>query len=298
MGKLRGIFAASITPLDLDFHPDLDALQEYLAFLANRGCHGALLLGTTGEGPSFSYAQRIDIFRSAIKIREEFPDFKLLAGTSTPSLDETINLTRSAFDVGMDGTVVLPPYYYRKIDEAGLLTWFTKVINESVPDGGIFLVYHIPAITGIPLSTDFLAKLLELNSRNFSGLKDSSGDRMYAEQLGTRFGDELSVFTGNDRLLTAALDNRASGCITAMANLISPDLRSLWDAFELNEPCEPFQNRINEVREFCDQYQPFPPLIKFLLSKFFNFPHWPVCPPLNNLPGERANQISKSINLA
>lgn len=298
MGKLRGIFAASITPLDLDFHPDLDALQEYLGFLANRGCHGALLLGTTGEGPSFSYSQRIDIFRSAIKIREEFPDFKLLAGTSTPSLDETIRLTRAAFDAGMDGAVVLPPYYYRKIDEPGLLTWFTKVINGSVPDGGIFLVYHIPAITGIPLSTDFLAKLLELNLRKFSGLKDSSGDRMYAEQLGTRFGDELSVFTGNDRLLTAALGNRASGCITAMANLISPDLRSLWDAFELNQPCEPIQNRINEVREFCDQYQPFPPLIKFLLSKFFPFPHWPVCPPLNNLSDERANQISKTINLA
>jgi 4-hydroxy-tetrahydrodipicolinate synthase len=296
MNKLKGIFAASITPLDQDFRPDLDAVQEYLGFLANRGCHGALLLGTTGEGPSFSYSQRIDIFRSANKVREKFPDFKLLAGTSTPSLEETISITRAAFDSGMDGTVVLPPYYYHNIDEAGLLTWFTQVINQSVPDDGIFLVYHIPAITGIPLSTDFLARLLDKNPRKFSGLKDSSGDRTYAEQLGTRFGDELSVFTGNDRLLTDALSNQASGCITAMANIISPDLRSLWEAIELNHPSEPIQYRINKFRENCEQYQPFPPLIKYLLSKFHNFPHWPVCPPLTNLSGELANQISTLIN--
>jgi len=104
----NGIFAAAITPLRSDFSPDLSVLPLYLDFLAQRGCHGALLLGTTGEGPSFSPEQRRDVFRAALKVRQEHPEFRLLAGTGTPSLDETSALTRSAFDLGIGtGSIVL-----------------------------------------------------------------------------------------------------------------------------------------------------------------------------------------------
>ena len=128
MSEIQGIFAAAITPLREDYSPDLEAIPEYLDFLAGRGCHGALLLGTTGEGPSFSTNQRIEIFNSGIKVREKWPEFKLLAGTSTPSLDETVTLTKAAFDLGMDGTVVLPPYYFRSSGDIGLLDWFNHVM--------------------------------------------------------------------------------------------------------------------------------------------------------------------------
>lgn len=298
MNNLKGIFAASITPLNQDYSPDLDAIPEYLDFLAGRGCHGALLLGTTGEGPSFSFEQRIEIFKAGIKIREGWPEFKLLAGTSTPSLDETVKLTRAAFDLGMDGTVVLPPYYFRNSGDAGLVSWFIKVIEQAVPQGGNFLAYHIPAVSGVGLSLDLLENLRESKPETFSGLKDSSGDMEFSKQLGEKFGDDLSVFTGNDRLLTYALNQHASGCITALANLISPDLRSLWDAFELNQPTELFQNRINEARESCEQFQPFPPLIKFLVNQYFDFPRWPVCPPLEDLSREISIRVSTMVNLA
>ena len=298
MSDIKGIFAASITPLDDDFSPDLEAIPEYLDFLAGRGCHGALLLGTTGEGPSFSFKQRIDILNAGIKIREQWPDFILLAGTSTPSLDETIKLTKAAFDIGMDGTVVLPPYYFRNSGETGLLSWFMDVIERSVPDGGIFLAYHIPAVSGVGLSIDLLERLAESNPNKFSGLKDSSGDLEFARQLGERFGEDLKVFTGNDRLITYALAHKASGSITAMANLISPDLRSLWDTYKSNRSTELIQDRIDKVRESCEQFQPFPPLIKYLLYQFFNYPLWPVCPPLEDLSREKADRVSTMIKLA
>ena len=87
---LAGIYAASLTPLKNDFTLDLEPVPSYLSFLANRGCHGTLLLGTTGEGPSFSPREREDLFKVAVAVRQEHPDFRLLAGTGTPSLQETI----------------------------------------------------------------------------------------------------------------------------------------------------------------------------------------------------------------
>jgi 4-hydroxy-tetrahydrodipicolinate synthase len=298
MDNLKGIFAASITPLNQDFSPDLEAIPEYLGFLAGRGCHGALLLGTTGEGPSFSYKQRIEIIKAGIRVREQWPEFMLMAGTSTPSLDETVKLTKAAFDLGIDATVVLPPYYFRSAGEQGLMTWYCEVLNKAVPEGGIFLAYHIPAVSGVEISIDFLEKLAGSYPNKFSGLKDSSGDPEYARQLGDRFGDALQVFTGNDHLLTTALNHHASGCITAMANVISPELRSLWGAFEVKQSSEMTQARIDQVRKDFERFQPFPPLIKLLLNIYFDFPLWPVCPPLEDLSHEAADRVSTIINLA
>src|SRR5512143_3179954 len=99
---LAGVYAAAVTPLKADFSPDVDAIPPFLSFLAGRGCHGALILGTTGEGPSFSPAERETIWRAAVKVRQQHPEFRLLAGTGTPSLTETIDLTRMAFDIVFD----------------------------------------------------------------------------------------------------------------------------------------------------------------------------------------------------
>jgi 4-hydroxy-tetrahydrodipicolinate synthase len=86
MNSLAGVYAAALTPLKADYSPDLQAIPGLLDFLARRGCHGALILGTTGEGPSFSPDERVEIFRAALEIRKLQPDFHLLAGTGTPSL--------------------------------------------------------------------------------------------------------------------------------------------------------------------------------------------------------------------
>src|SRR4030067_1217163 len=121
--QLRGVFAAMLTPLKSDFSPDLTAVQSFLDFLPSRGCHGAVLLGTTGDGPSLSPAQRISIIKAALEMRQEYPELRLLAGTGTPSLDETIALTRAAFDLGIDAVLVLPPYSYRTAGAEGLVGW-------------------------------------------------------------------------------------------------------------------------------------------------------------------------------
>jgi len=284
--SLAGVYAAMVTPLLEDFSPDYGSIPILLEFLAGRGCHGALLLGTTGEGPSFSSKERAEILRAALRVRQSLPDFHLLAGTGTPSLEETIELTSTAFDMGLDGVVVLPPYYFKNVSEDGLFAWFTLVLLRAVPIGGALFGYHIPPVSGVPLSLDLLARLNDAFPDRFAGLKDSSGEADHAQALGERFGGDLLVMNGNDRLFSLALQAGASGCITAPANLLSPYLRQVWDASLQNREPSLAQAVLDKARRIIEKYPPAPALLKGLLARQYHFPLWPVRPPLISLPSE------------
>lgn len=288
---LAGVYAAAVTPYlgkpktegkpDTAF--DFESLAVFLHFLASRGCHGALLFGTTGEGPSFSPKEREALMRSLRVIRHQVRDFKLLAGTGTPSLSETIELTRLAYELGYDGTVVLPPYYFRKASEEGLFRWFSELIQQAVPEGKYLLGYHIPVMTGIGFSLDLLERLKTSFPGRFAGIKDSSHDKSFAAAVGQRFGKELLVFNGTDSYFHDALQNDAQGAITAPANLISDNLRQIWDLFQEGKDPSEVQAKVTEQRHFLEQFSPIAPVLKGLLHKAHGLPNWALRPPLESL---------------
>lgn len=277
--KTIGVFVAAVTPLTQDLTPDLVAIPPLLEFYAQRGCHGALLLGTTGEGPSFSQAERVRIFEAGAKIRESYPDFQLLAGTGMPSMDATIQLNRAAFDLDYNGVVVLPPYYFRGATEAGLYQWFAAVIRQSIPESGVLLGYHIPQTSGVALPATLLTQLADEFPAQFGGIKDSSGDLVHAKQTAAALPHQ-AVLVGNDRLMTAGLSGGASGSITALANLVSPYLREIYEAHQRGETAEEAQNTVSAARGILERFSPFPSAVKGLLAAIFGLPLWPVRPPL------------------
>jgi len=292
---LAGVYAAALTPLKADSTPDLEPVPALLAFLAERGCHGALLFGTTGEGPSFSPEERKTVWSAALKVRETYPGFRLLAGTGTPSLQESIDLTKTAFDLDYDGVVVVPPYYFRSASDDGLFCWFESLIRKAVPSDGYLLGYHFPAVAGIGFSLALLKRLKDTFPDQFAGIKDSSHDPALASTLGATFGTDLAVFTGTDSYLSMALQNSAAGCITAPANLISPGLRAIYDAFSRDEDLSEMQACITEQRHVLEKYSPFPAALKALLSKKYAFPRWPVRPPLVETPENLVEQAAKEL---
>ena len=296
---LAGIYAATITPLKDDRYAlDLEAATVYLNFLAERGCHGALLFGTTGEGPSFSTEERIRLFNSAVSVRQTHPGFRLLAGTGTPSLTETIALNQAAFNADFDAVVTLPPFYFRTASQTGLFEWFDTVIRESVPAGKYLLGYHIPKVSGVPLPLDLLARLKDAHPDKFAGIKDSSHDLNHAKELGQRFGKSLLVLNGTDTYLRDVLNYAAQGAITAPANIISPQMRALWDAYINGEDTARLQAEITEIREILEKYMPFPPILKALASTLYGFPHWKVRPPLDVAPPEFVQQATEEVQTA
>ena len=294
--SLSGVYAAAVTPLKSDLSPDLEAVAPFLAFLASRGCDGALLFGTTGEGPSFSPSERADVWRSALKIREQFPDFKLCAGTGTPSLTETIDLTKLAFDLGFDAVVTLPPYYFRKANDDGLFNYFEQVMRQAVPSDGLLFGYHIPSAAGIGFSIELLSRLKDSFPSRFAGIKDSSHDEGFTRTIGEKFGADLTVFNGTDSDFTLALQNHAAGCITALANIISPELKKIYNLFIQSKDPSVAQAKVSEQRYLLEKYQPFPPLLKMLLTRLHNQPRWCVRPPLVELSKENEEKIIQELN--
>lgn len=287
---LSGVYAAAVTPLR-DSTLDLEAVPQLLAFLASRGCHGAVLFGTTGEGPSFSPAEREALMRCASEARNSMPRFRLIAGTGTPSLSETIDLTKLAFELGFDGVLVVPPYYFRKATDNGLFLWFSELIQKAVPSDGFLLGYHFPNVAGIGFSLELLARLKDTFPTQFAGIKDSSHDADLARRLGESFDSDLAVFTGTDSYLQLAMQNKAAGCITAPANILSRDLRDVWDAINKGTDSTKAQKRVKEQRDILDKYPPFPPTLKALLHRVHGLPRWSVRAPLESLPQELEEQV-------
>lgn len=284
---LAGVYAAAVTPLSKDFSIKIQDMQPFLNFLHTRGCHGVLLFGTTGEGPSFSARERINLLREGVKIKHSHPEFKLFAGTGTTSLDETIQLTIMSFELGFDGVVVLPPFYYRSISEDHLYAWYSKILSQAVPSGKALLGYHIPSMTGIQLTIPLLERLKQTYPTRFAGIKDSSSNADFAITLEQTFGDDLLVLNGNDRMFSFALQNSASGCITALANLVSPDLRKIWDERNTGSAAEAAQIRLNKYRDLLEKYPPAPALIKAVLASLYGFDEWRLKPPLFPLSPEQ-----------
>ncbi|MFZ5821154.1 MAG: dihydrodipicolinate synthase family protein [Chloroflexota bacterium] len=292
---LAGVYAAAVTPLNPDSTPDLEPVPALLGFLAERGCHGALLFGTTGEGPSFSPAERMAVWQAALEVRQAHPAFRLLAGTGTPSLQETVDLTRAAFDLGYEGAVVLPPYYFRNATEDGLFAWFSALIRQAVPADGYLLGYHIPGVTGVGFSLDLLKRLKDAFPRQFAGIKDSSHQADFAAALGETFGADLVVFSGTDSDFSLALQHHAAGCITAPGNLLSPGLRAVYDAFRAGEDYSAAQGQLAAQRHVLEKYMPFPPILKALLARLHGLPRWPVRPPLVEVSEETALQAAQEL---
>src|SRR5512145_2340470 len=250
---LGGVYAAAVTPLKSDSSLDLDSVPVLLKFLAERGCHGVVLFGTTGEGPSFSPAEREAVMRLACEARAALPGLRLLAGTGTPSLSESIELTKLAFDLGFEGALAVPPYYFRKATDNGLFLWFSELIQKAVPSNGYLLGYHFPNVAGIGFSLELLARLKDAFPTQFAGIKDSSHDPELARTLGERFGSDLAVFSGTDSYLPLAMENKAAGCITAPANVLSPQLRELWDLMNEGKDGAAAQERVTQKRDILDK---------------------------------------------
>lgn len=275
---LKGVICAVVTPLK-NGKPDTDNLQKLLRQLENDGCEGVLLLGTTGEGPSMGMAEREEIVSAAVAAKT---GMKILVGTGTPSLTDTIYLTRRAFELGADVAVTLPPYYFKKVADEAMVDYFRQVFDEAVPDDKLLMLYHIPQVSGMPVTFGVIDGLLTYAGNRMAALKDSGGDIEFSRELCHKF-PELRVFVGSDKLLLDGLCAGAAGCITAAANVIAPLAVQTYQTFIAGEEAEAAQEILTRARMLLDNYQPFPPSLKAILQHRYGAEGWEVRPPLSPL---------------
>jgi dihydrodipicolinate synthase/N-acetylneuraminate lyase len=105
----------------------------------------------------------------------------------------------------------------------------------------------------------------------------------------------LLVLTGTDSTLLINLENKGGGCITAPANLISPNLRRIWDAYKTGDDVTPLQAYVTRIRNILEKYTPFPPILKALLARQYGLPYWTVRPPLEVVPLETLEKVAEEL---
>ena len=196
--RLRGVIAATATPVSPDYAPDAERLVRHLRYLLDHGCDAINLLGTTGEANSFSLRQRLTIM-GAVK-QAGLPMDRFMVGTGVCSLEETVVLTQAAADLGFAGALVLPPFFYPGIEPAALVAYVDSLVARLKPGALSLYLYHIPQNTGVPWPVDVVTQLARRHGGLLRGIKDSAGDLAYARSV-VAAARELSVFPSSEATL-------------------------------------------------------------------------------------------------
>jgi 4-hydroxy-tetrahydrodipicolinate synthase len=223
-----GVYPASVTPMTPDGKVDLPGVVNLLAHFRTTRCQGIVLSGTNGEGPSLSAVEKRDLVRTAVPI---FPDFPVIAGIATPSLEEAIWLAQQAHKAGAGAGLVMAPSYFREATESGISAWFQSLFEATeLP----ILVYNFPQRTGITITPAMMTALG--SHQRMIGLKDSSGDESNIEGYAKAFaGTGKQMFVGNEGLLWKALEAGWSGTISGAANSIPGWLSRIVHEFTLGD---------------------------------------------------------------
>jgi len=285
MSELHGVFAPIITP----FRPangevDIPWIKDYLGYLRAQGCEGIVPCGTNGEAPSLSVHERRLVVEAALADAHGMP---VIAGTGAAALPDAIALTRHAFSAGADAVLVMPPFYYRQSPNAGVAAWFQRLFDAAVPTGGRVLLYHIPQMTGVPISDELIKTLRTSHGEIVHGIKDSTGDPSQGEHFRETF-PALAYFAGNDhRVVEACLDHGA-GSITACANVFPDLVASAQRAAGGEGDPTLAQTRLSAARSALDAF-PLQPATKAALAEIAGLPPTGVRPPQIELtPAQRA----------
>ena len=227
---LRGIYAPVLTPFDADLQPDAVRFVAHCRWLVEHGARLAVF-GTNSEAASLSLDERLRL-TDAVLEAGVLPD-AMLPGTGACALSDAVTLTRHADRAGVAGVLVLPPFYYTPASDDGLFAFYAELIERVGSARLRLLLYHIPQLTGVPISTALVARLRARYPDTVVGLKDSSGDWSYSHALLERFGPEgFAVFPASESLLSRGLALGAAGCISATVNLNPHGIRALFDGWD------------------------------------------------------------------
>lgn len=207
----HGSMVALVTPMDESGEVDYAALEALIEFHILHGTDAIVSVGTTGESPTLSTNEHIDVIRRTVELtRDRVP---VIAGTGSNSTHEAIELTRHARDAGADACLLVTPYYNKPTQE-GLYLHF-KAIAEAVPIPQI--LYNVPGRTACDMLPDTVARLAKVS--NIVGIKEATGDVARAKAILDRCGDKLDLYSGDDATALECILIGAKGDISVTANV-------------------------------------------------------------------------------
>src|SRR5881409_3245361 len=265
---IRGVLAPVVTPFKDDFSPDRKRFIAHCKWLLSQNC-GLAVFGTNSEANSLSLEERLNLLDELVAAGVD--PSRMMPGTGCCSIMETVKLTAQAVEHGCAGVLMLPPFYYKDVDQEGLYRYFSEVV-QRVGDARLKIyLYHIPPVAVVGITTGLVERLLAAYPNAIAGMKDSSGDwnntktfldafaaRSAGSDPTARAARTFDVFVGSESFLLANMRNGGAGTISATAN-VNPE--AIHELYAKSDPLrqrtlqhkdadlEALQVRLNVVRE-------------------------------------------------
>jgi 4-hydroxy-tetrahydrodipicolinate synthase len=279
-------WVAASTPCDKDLKFDEELYKDLLAYLKASGADGVVVLGTTGEFPSFSFAERKKVAETAFKHRN---GLNIIVSTGTSNFPETIELSQHAEANGADGLLIVPPFYYKRVRTEPLTKYFSMIFDKvKIPIN----LYHIPFASGVPISHELLHSLGKYP--NLAGIKDSVSDPAVYQQFVAEF-PKLNMRTGTTENLKYALDHDM-GAILAEGNNFTKLIAAVFAAKragkDLSEPIAKLETALKLLRAGgVDEYGP----MKYALSLQMGTRQFYQRPPNSDVTDEQKTKIKEAL---
>lgn len=212
-----GLWPAMLTPLDETLAIDTACFAAHARALLDAGCTGVTPFGTTGEGPSFSVAER----QAAVDalIAQGVPAERILVSTSCAALPDTVALTRHAVQAGTRACLVLPPFFLKGVKDEGVIDFYTQLFTQVADARLRVVLYHIPQISGVALSHGVISTLMARFPGTIIGLKDSGCQRETSLAFAQAFMPPLQVWVGNEPDLQTLTARGAAGAVSGVGNI-------------------------------------------------------------------------------
>jgi len=290
---IRGVLSPVVTPFTADLRPDAARLARHCRWLLASDV-GLAVFGTNSEGNSLTVGEKLALLDSLVEAG--IPAARMMPGTGTCALPDTVELTRRAVTHGCGGVLMLPPFYYKDVSDDGLFASYAEVI-ERVGDARLRVyLYHIPQVSRVPIGLALIDRLLQRYPGTVAGIKDSSGDWSNTQAMLERFQPRgFDVFSGSETFLLATLRAGGAGCISATAN-VNPAAIAQLDRKWQEPDADARQAALDGVRAAFQKF-PMIPALKVAIAHFSGDDVWPtVRPPLVALTTDQRRQLLEALN--
>lgn len=282
----RPVFTGLCTALVTPFRGD-GVNYEMLEMLIERqiraGADAIVLAGTTGESPTLTDAEKLEIFR--VGVNTAAGRTKIIAGTGSNSTAKAVDLSTKAARMGVDAILAVTPYY-NKSTQPGLLQYYTAVAAAS---GLPVIAYNVPSRTGVDIRVDTCRVLAEIPG--IAGIKEASGDISKIGRILAACGDALPVYSGNDDQTVPVMALGGAGVISVASNVVPGPMKELTDMCLAGEypKAAAIQRKLLKLMDlmFC-QVNPIP--VKAAME-LMGFDCGSCRPPLDGLPDEDVQKL-------
>jgi 4-hydroxy-tetrahydrodipicolinate synthase len=219
------VLTAMVTPFDQNGEVDFPATENLINYLIANGTDGLVVSGTTGESPTITDEEKVELFKFAVKVvNGRIP---VIAGTGSYNTKASIELTKKAEEAGVDAVMLVTPYY-NKPSQEGMYEHF-KAIAESTKLP--IILYNIPGRSVVNLSVDTVVRLAEIP--NIVAIKEASGNLDAMSQIIENTPDTFSLYSGDDGLTIPALSIGGTGVISVASHVIGNEMQDMIKKFLL-----------------------------------------------------------------